>query len=637
MYARSAISHLTILSVLAVILLSGRIEAFAQQAENTAALQKYHITAVNSKFENNTLAIDIVGKSVPPYTVSELFAPFRVVVNVANVLFDDGISPAEPLIVPNPVGQMTVTTLADQKPEVTRFEIAIADSHDYTVDRNGNNISIVIAPAAPNRNDQLQLSPSLTPSITDFQVTKNDLETTILLSSTAPVTNYKTATLASDGTKPARMFIDIADVSIIELLREKQIGTAVERIRVAERGSGARIVFDSATTELFDYDIQNTEQGLKVIVKNSPTSPKPASALSGPAAPPAKIDSTLDELIESSSDLLAKAKPGSIAPAASAESVPSLQDTFAFSGYNNQRISVDFYKIDIHNVFRLFRQITDLNIIVDEGVSGTVTLALSDVPWDFALDVILNLHDLVKEERFNTIVIYPKKKAFEWPERAVDNLSFEADLEVVEQEALIIEQMATQTPEIMKAKEILKVAKSADDKENYEKAVKLYEQAVELWPANPNLHNRLATIYLVHLGMNAKAAYCAKQALEIDPENSRAALYAAIALANMQRTADASEYFMQAVSQEPPLKEALFSFAAFSESNNQHQAALKLLDSFHSYYGETLDTMLAKARIYDKLGNGKQAIREYSAILTSGYQLRPDLKQYIEERVAAGN
>ncbi|WP_136798572.1 tetratricopeptide repeat protein [Desulfosediminicola ganghwensis] len=636
MYARSAISQLAVLSVLTIILLSGRAEVFAQEAENATALQKYHISALESKFANNTLSIDIVGKSIPPYTVSELFAPFRVVVNVAGAVFDEGVSTTAPLIVQNPVGQMTVTTLSDQDPQVTRFEIAIADSHDYTVNRNGNNISIVIAPADEDRNERLKLNTPSVPSITDFQISKNEMETTILLSSTAPVTSYKTATLAGEGDKPARMFIDISDVSIIELLREKYVGTAVDKIRVAERGAGARIVFDSATTEIFDYDIQNTEQGLKVIVKNN-LGAGTVSATGSRSSVPANADSTLDELIESSSDLLAKVKPGSSPGIPKADTVPSLQDTFAFSGYNNQRISVDFYKIDIHNVFRLFRQITDLNIIVDEGVAGTVTLALSDVPWDFALDVILNLHDLVKEERFNTIVIYPKKKAFEWPERAVDNLSFEADLQVVEQEALIIEQTATQTPELMKAKEILKVAKAADDKQNYERAVKLYEEAVELWPTNSNIHNRMATIYLVHMGMNAKAVYCAKKALEADPTNSRAALYAAIGLANMQRTGEASEYFMQAVSQEPPLKEALFSFAAFNESNNQHQAALKLINQYHKYYGETLDTMLTRARIYDKIGNSEQAVKEYSAIITSGYQLRPDLKEYIQERVAAGN
>ncbi len=53
-----------------------------------------------------------------------------------------------------------------------------------------------------------------------------------------------------------------------------------------------------------------------------------------------------------------------------------------------------------------------------------------------------------------------------------------------------------------------------------------------------------------------------------------------------------------------------------------------------SYYGETLETMVAKARILDKLGRSKEATKQYQAILASGFQLPLDLKKYIEGRLA---
>ena len=82
------------------------------------------------------------------------------------------------------------------------------------------------------------------------------------------------------------------------------------------------------------------------------------------------------------------------------------------------------------------------------------------------------------------------------------------------------------------------------------------------------------------------------------------------------------------------MKEALMSFAAFSENNGQNEAALKILEKYHSYYGENLETMVAKARMLDKLGKPKDATKQYQAILTSGFQLRLDLKKYIEGRLA---
>ncbi len=203
-----------------------------------------------------------------------------------------------------------------------------------------------------------------------------------------------------------------------------------------------------------------------------------------------------------------------------------------------------------------------------------------------------------------------------------------------EQESLVVEKSDSQSKEIMHAKELMAKAQNLETREKFEDAALLYIKAYELWPENAKISNRLATLYLVNLGMNAKAVYYAKESLKRDPQNAQAALYAAIGSANMQRISEAKEYFAQSISNSPPMKEALMSYAAFSENNGQNDAALKLLDKYFSYYGETLETMVAKARILDKLGRSKDATKQYRAILTSGFQLPLDLKKYIEGRLA---
>jgi hypothetical protein len=45
--------------------------------------------------------------------------------------------------------------------------------------------------------------------------------------------------------------------------------------------------------------------------------------------------------------------------------------------------------------------------------------------------------------------------------------------------------------------------------------------------------------------------------------------------------------------------------------------------------------MVAKGRILDKQGNAKEAAKQYQALLASGFQLRPDLRKYVEGRLAA--
>ena len=321
----------------------------------------------------------------------------------------------------------------------------------------------------------------------------------------------------------------------------------------------------------------------------------------------------------------------SAAPAAVSE---SMRSSFSFGGYDKTRISVDFYKIDLHNVFRLFREISDVNIVVDEAVSGSLTLALNDVPWDFALDIILNLKNLQKEERFNTIVILPKAKEFVWPESAEDNLAFEADEGLAIKEAIVIQQQLDQSPEIIEAKTNIQKGRTAEKNGDYENAIKAYSEAFVKWPDNEMLANKIASIYLVYLRQNARAVHFAKQALAINSNNANAALNAAIGLANMHEFSEAQLYFDQSVSVKQPSREALLSYAVFSEEQEQYDAAIKLVDKYEMLYGANLDSMVAHARLLDKQGNQAAATEKYKTILLSGYQIPPDLRKYINSRIS---
>src|SRR6185503_4563603 len=57
-------------------------------------------------------------------------------------------------------------------------------------------------------------------------------------------------------------------------------------------------------------------------------------------------------------------------------------------------ISLDFREGDLQDIFRLFADISGLNVVVNPGISGRVTLKLTEVPWDQALDLILKINGL---------------------------------------------------------------------------------------------------------------------------------------------------------------------------------------------------------------------------------------------------
>jgi type IV pilus assembly protein PilQ len=75
--------------------------------------------------------------------------------------------------------------------------------------------------------------------------------------------------------------------------------------------------------------------------------------------------------------------------------------------FTGHPISLDFKDGDLQDIFRLFADISGLNIVVNPGVTGKVTLKLNEVPWDQALDLILKANNLGYTLENNVIRIAP--------------------------------------------------------------------------------------------------------------------------------------------------------------------------------------------------------------------------------------
>jgi len=75
--------------------------------------------------------------------------------------------------------------------------------------------------------------------------------------------------------------------------------------------------------------------------------------------------------------------------------------------YSGRKLSLDFKDADIKNILRLIAEVSNLNIIVADEVTGKVTMRLVDVPWDQALDIILQSKRLDKRQAGNVVRIAP--------------------------------------------------------------------------------------------------------------------------------------------------------------------------------------------------------------------------------------
>ena len=77
-------------------------------------------------------------------------------------------------------------------------------------------------------------------------------------------------------------------------------------------------------------------------------------------------------------------------------------------GYSGQKLSLNFQNIEVRSLLQVIADFTNFNVITSDSVSGSVTLRLQDVPWDQALDIILQSKGLGMRKTGNVLWIAPK-------------------------------------------------------------------------------------------------------------------------------------------------------------------------------------------------------------------------------------
>lgn len=81
--------------------------------------------------------------------------------------------------------------------------------------------------------------------------------------------------------------------------------------------------------------------------------------------------------------------------------------------YNGEKLSLNFQNIDVRSVLQIFADFTDFNIVTSDSVTGSITLRLQDVPWDQALDIILQAKGLERRVDGKVIRIAPRAEFIE--------------------------------------------------------------------------------------------------------------------------------------------------------------------------------------------------------------------------------
>jgi type IV pilus secretin PilQ/predicted competence protein len=255
----------------------------------------------------------------------------------------------------------------------------------------------------------------------DVSVTTQPDAVTIVVKTTGEV-KYQADLVDS----PYRLVLDFEDTSYgwrkTPLTVEAE---PVKQIRGSQYRRGvARVVLE--LTRKVGYAIREENDGLAIVIPTAATpglseTPRPAAlppAAPGakapavkppsedPAAPPTPTTAAVDGKgpLEPTRVAQAPAAPAPTAPippaTATPPSPPAMPPQAGKPAPNGSRlISLDFKDADVVNLLRILAAESTRNIVIGEDVKGKMSITLRNVPWDLALDTVLEAKGLVKVER----------------------------------------------------------------------------------------------------------------------------------------------------------------------------------------------------------------------------------------------
>ncbi|MGH7770192.1 MAG: secretin and TonB N-terminal domain-containing protein [Candidatus Binatia bacterium] len=242
-------------------------------------------------------------------------------------------------------------------------------------------------PAAPQpavKETSLQEQPF---RLQDLAVQEERGQTTVRIKFSDGVNQYRHFSIA----QPSRIVLDVfgpaKQLPQVETFRIETHWLSVLRLSSGE--GHLRVVMEVAAAAVPVYVIEPENGGLKLVI--GPVNPQHT----------AKRDVYL---VQNGRRVDVSMAQGG-APVPRAQASAAGMELKGVKTYSGQKISLDFKDADIKNVFRLLAEVSGLNIVVTDEVKKRVTVRLVDVPWDQAMDLLIDTNGLGKEQMGNVVRI----------------------------------------------------------------------------------------------------------------------------------------------------------------------------------------------------------------------------------------
>jgi type IV pilus assembly protein PilQ len=365
--------------------------------------------------------VAIEGSKPFEYTVFKLANPLRIVVDLPEAKLG---KLAGPIKVQNGIVNVIQNKqIDDPKIPRARVEIGLDQPIDYNVDSEGNYLFIVLSrpPAAsPITIKQQEVKPEVkkeepqaekpllkAKAITDVAIADKTDWVEVEIKGDGPLPDYRSFQLS----RPPRLIVDFPRITNAFSKKRIEVGSRLlKEIRMGQTPEKLRMVFTFPGKKLPPYQLTKEGQDLRVLFgqvkeeevkkENAPVAevPKPVRTAEAETKKAAEIK-------EAAAPPLAEKPPVQEKETSAAAKAAPEADKSQVGLYKGAKISLDFKDADLHNIFRLIAEVSNLNIITTDDVKGKITIRMVNAPWDQALDVILSTKNLIKIEEGNVLRI----------------------------------------------------------------------------------------------------------------------------------------------------------------------------------------------------------------------------------------
>jgi len=254
--------------------------------------------------------------------------------------------------------------------------------------------------------------------VLDFSGARLAVDKTVIPGTAEPVRDVR---LGQYRPNVARVVVDLSSESPYQISRDGATVVVLfgeqPEVPVAATSGAQRVISEKDTRSHAAFEYSASVPRSNTRHTTSLQIPAPRFALPGELTQPSVSLASFGGLTESAKD----ARAQEAAQQAAQQSVAAANTLAASSGhelqtqaapapaaagkYTGEPISVNLKDVDLRDFFRLIHEISGLNVVLDPAVKGTLTIVLDEVPWDQALDIVLQNNGLDKQLNGNVLRI----------------------------------------------------------------------------------------------------------------------------------------------------------------------------------------------------------------------------------------